>query len=217
MLSPIISKAKDYYAYARVKANAHYDLSNKGQNNSLRLGICCTVLSSIVGTTIFATISKQPSTTSESIDWVRIITGLLSVTAAVFSALQTFLGFSENAEKHRKAGLAYEMACNKIDYFILLYAVRSDDNDKVTFTNALGGLNEILSLIQKAAENAPTIPNWLYNIHKKRFQGSVSNSNAASPESVVMNYSNPDWGGNQVAMPTPATIDPNIAEITEHV
>lgn len=58
-------------------------------------------LSTIVGTSVFASIQKQPEL------WVEITVGLASVLAAVLASLQTFLGYSARAEKHRVAGAKY--------------------------------------------------------------------------------------------------------------
>ena len=65
------------------------------------LGIPAVVLSTLVGTSVFATVQKQPQL------WMQITVGLASVAAALLASLQTFLGYSERAEKHRIAGAKY--------------------------------------------------------------------------------------------------------------
>jgi hypothetical protein len=50
---------------------------------------------------VFATVQKQPE------PWLQITVGLASVAAALLASLQTFLGYSERAEKHRIAGAKY--------------------------------------------------------------------------------------------------------------
>lgn len=65
---------------------------------SRRLGIIATVLSAIVGTTVFATLQEALLPLS-----IKIILGLLSVAAAVFAALQTYLKLPELAQNHSKA------------------------------------------------------------------------------------------------------------------
>jgi hypothetical protein len=59
------------------------------------------VLSTLVGTSVFATVQKQPEL------WLQITVGLASIAAALLASLQTFLGYSERAEKHRIAGAKY--------------------------------------------------------------------------------------------------------------
>lgn len=65
------------------------------------LGIPVIVLTTIVGTSVFASLSKQPNLN------IQITIGLASVLAAVLASLQTFLGLGDRAEKHRLAGAKY--------------------------------------------------------------------------------------------------------------
>ena len=58
-------------------------------------------LTALVGTSVFATLQ------SDAGPRVQITLGILSVAAAVLASLQTFLGYSERAEKHRVAGAKY--------------------------------------------------------------------------------------------------------------
>ena len=75
----------DYYR-KRVhrKVRAHYLAGKHHAGLNAWLGVPVVVTSTIVGTTIFATLSKEPA-----VEW-RIVTGLLAVSAAVLAALQTF-------------------------------------------------------------------------------------------------------------------------------
>ena len=65
------------------------------------LGVPVIVLTTLVGTSVFASLSTQPDPR------LQITTGIASVVAAVLAALQTFLGHSDRAEKHRLAGAKY--------------------------------------------------------------------------------------------------------------
>jgi hypothetical protein len=53
------------------------------------------VLATVVGTSVFATIQQQPEF------WWQVAVGTMSMAAASFSALQSFLSYGEKAEKHR--------------------------------------------------------------------------------------------------------------------
>jgi hypothetical protein len=66
------------------------------------LGVPVIVLTTVVGTSIFATISEQ----AISENW-KIAAGLMSGLAAVLSALQTFLDYGVLAEKHNLASIAF--------------------------------------------------------------------------------------------------------------
>src|SRR4051795_3127084 len=78
---------------SREASLAHYDSAHICQRNHVLLGIPTVILSTVVGTSVFATLAKEA--TAES----KIIIGTLSVLAAIFAALQTLLRFSERAER----------------------------------------------------------------------------------------------------------------------
>ena len=82
----------------RIICHAHYDAAVRAEHRNYQLGIPVIVLSVIVGSAIFVSLKKDPST------YVRIIVGLLSLGSVVLALLQTFLKWSERAEKHREAG-----------------------------------------------------------------------------------------------------------------
>jgi hypothetical protein len=65
------------------------------------LGITVIVLSTVVGAAIFTTLKESLSTAA------KIGAGLLSLAAAVFSALQTFLGFAQRQAAHHEAAVRY--------------------------------------------------------------------------------------------------------------
>jgi hypothetical protein len=65
------------------------------------LGVAATVISAIVGTTLFSTLATVAD------ERVIAAAALLSVIAVVLTALQTFLNYSELAAGHRTAATAY--------------------------------------------------------------------------------------------------------------
>jgi hypothetical protein len=91
----------DWYQRVAVTQRAHYLSADHFGARKYWLGIPAVVLSTLVGTSVFATVQKQPEL------WLQITVGLASVTAALLASLQTFLGYAERAEKHRIAGAKY--------------------------------------------------------------------------------------------------------------
>ena len=94
---------------------AHYESSKAlGQSNYL-LGIPAVILSTLVGTSIFASLGETvaPST--------QILVGIISVLAATLGALQTFLGFSERAAKHRAVAARYGSARRRVEELLAVY------------------------------------------------------------------------------------------------
>lgn len=77
---------------------AHYELVDRYRKRYTRLGVPVVVLSSIVGTSLFATLSEEAIS-----EKFRFGAASISVLAAVFAALQTFLRYGERAERHMVA------------------------------------------------------------------------------------------------------------------
>lgn len=91
-----------WYRRAREAQFAHYAAAGRCTVAARWLGVPTVVLSGAAGTVLFA--SLQEDTTPPEL---RLGVGLISVCAAVLAALQTFLGFGEQADKHRLAASAY--------------------------------------------------------------------------------------------------------------
>src|SRR5947208_10376766 len=83
---------QDWHNRAAAAQHAHYLLAHRLRRRNLGLGIPAVVFSSIVGTSLFATLTRENVNTS-----LRILIGCISVLAAVAAALQTFLRFAERA------------------------------------------------------------------------------------------------------------------------
>jgi hypothetical protein len=85
----------DWRNRAAAAATAHYRLADRCRRRNVALGVPVVVLSTVVGTSLFATLNE----TSVDSD-VRLTIGVVSVAAAVLASLQTFLRFAERAERH---------------------------------------------------------------------------------------------------------------------
>jgi Petal formation-expressed len=90
----------DWHHGLRIFHRAHSRAASLFNGRNVALGIPTVILTAITGTSIFATTAATP-------EWVSIATGIMSLTAAVLAALQTFLRYSELAEKHRAAAQSY--------------------------------------------------------------------------------------------------------------
>jgi hypothetical protein len=85
----------------RISHIAHSRAAARCARRGQVLGTAVVVLTSVVGTAIFATLESSPS------DAVRIAAGMLSVVAAVFAGLSTFLQYPDRAAAHRAAAGRY--------------------------------------------------------------------------------------------------------------
>jgi hypothetical protein len=128
---------------------AHYDAAIHFERQNLKLGIPVVVFSTIVGTTIFATLSNATSRL------LRISAGLMSAAAAVLASLQTFLKYSERAEKHRAAGARYANLKHELELMSALPS-RSQETQR-----------EILESLRArwvaVHEEAPTVPQRIFD------------------------------------------------------
>ena len=91
----------DWFRRIREAQFAHYQSAKPLVRANYLLGVPVVALSALVGTSIFATLQEQADV------GIRIAVGIVSVLAAFLSGLQTFLRFSEGAEKHRGVATRY--------------------------------------------------------------------------------------------------------------
>ena len=85
----------DWHNRAAAASDAHYRLANRCRRRNVALGVPVVVFSTIVGTSLFATLNDANVSSR-----ARLVIGAVSVAAAVLAALQTFLRFAERAERH---------------------------------------------------------------------------------------------------------------------
>jgi len=149
----LLKKAKDYRWYAQKASNSHYDMAERAEIRHKRLGIPVTVLTAIVGTAIFATLSSPTRSL-----WMQIATGLLSLTATVLAALHTFLNYSEEPAQHKSAAVKFEAVQHRSDIFILKIAAGDLQRDA-----ALKEFEEIGQTLHDISAQAPTVPDSVYD------------------------------------------------------
>jgi hypothetical protein len=89
----------DWTARVTAAQHAHYYLMTQLRRRNLMLGIPVIVLTAAVGTALFTSIAN----TDAASVWAKVAAGAVSALAGVLAAIQTFLKFSERAEKHAVA------------------------------------------------------------------------------------------------------------------
>ena len=142
----ILKRAEGYRRQCMIIGKSHYLAAEYAGKMHNKLGVPIVVISAIVGTAIFSTLTKDPN-----IYW-KIGTGIVSVMVSVLAALQTFFNFSQKSENHKKAGSLYSQHRRKIDMFGIRY--RSlDDIDK---KKAIQELEEISNQLSQLSSETPT-------------------------------------------------------------
>lgn len=145
--------------YWRFRANriqqAHYLAGRRYERFHRYLGAPTVIIMAIVGTTIFSNLAENAS--QLSLKW-QIVIGLLSISAAALSGLQTFLGFAELGEKHRVAGARYANLKQRLE---LLDCYEGED-----LKAKLEGIEKEWS---KLREDCPNLPQTVWKRVKKEF------------------------------------------------
>lgn len=142
----MLTLLRDWRARATKSSEAHYELATRLSQANIRFGVPVVVLTTFVGTSVFATIGR-------SVDlWLRIFVGMISVAAAVLASLQTFLRFGERAEKHRSAAELWAAIRREIDEMLALHprylASRGDPKDY---------LDDLRRRIDEIAQQSPEL------------------------------------------------------------
>lgn len=145
---------------ARMSQNSHYRAAIRLEREGRLLGVPAAVLSTIVGTTVFAALQKSIEIR------IQIAIGLISVLAAVLTALQTFLAPGEKAARHRSAAARYGAIRRRIE-LLLASGVSSSDS----------GIERIREILDSVAESAPEIPQSVWSQEEIR---AVTNDQGAT-------------------------------------
>lgn len=117
------------------------------------LGIPSLIVSTIVGTSVFTALSANavPSW------WV----GVLSMSAAVLSALQTFLDFGGRSDKHRMAGVKYKTAIRQLEQLF----VRRSQGEELSQDE----LNDLRASLDALEDAAPVIMPRIYDKVEQKY------------------------------------------------
>ncbi len=105
----------------RIMHMAHNICATHFNRRHVMLGVPVVIVSTIVGTAVFSTLESAPET------WMQIVTGLLSITAAILAALQTFLRYGDLAEQHKIVSVRYGKLRRKLDLYTSLNKPKHDE------------------------------------------------------------------------------------------
>ncbi len=137
---PSRSVALQWYQRVATVAHGHYRAALRFSRLNYWFGFPTVILATVVGTSVFATLQTKPDF------WWQVIVGVMSIAAAILSALQSFLGYSDKAEKHRAAGSKYNALGRELELWLSL---PQEDAEK---------LDSIRKRIDSLAQESPHIP-----------------------------------------------------------
>lgn len=120
---------------------AHIRSATYYESRGRLLGVIVIVLSTLVGTSIFADIQDSLG------PYWKIVTGFMSALAAVLASIQTFMKYMELAEKHKVAAQKFGTLRREAE----LYLVSTPQNVESTLT----ALREKWSTLEQESPNPP--------------------------------------------------------------
>jgi hypothetical protein len=133
-----------YSRIARVQI-AHFSAAMRFGSRNIQMGLPAIILSTIVGTSVFASLNNDKIP-----QWATITVGVVSVFAAVLAASQTFLSFSERAEKHRITAVRYGAVGRQIEQFLETGGSAQKSPETL--------IDEIRERLNRLAEESPVLP-----------------------------------------------------------
>lgn len=92
---------EDWHLRATTAQFGHQTRAEQTRTRSIQFGLPVVILTTLVGTSAFATFND--TTSNEA----KVLVGTVSILAAVLAGIQTFLGYSQVAERHRIAATRY--------------------------------------------------------------------------------------------------------------
>jgi hypothetical protein len=137
------------------KGRDRHDLAAR-RNDAYRywLGVPAIILSTVVGTSVFASLNTQVDTR------LKIVLGLISITAAVLASLQTFYDFAARAERHRVAGVKYKTIIRELEEVL---TPLDQSADKAEY------LNDLRKRLDDMELEAPVVPAGVYRHVEDRY------------------------------------------------
>jgi len=134
--------------------DAHYESERIFKRFNFLIGIPTIILAAIISAVSFYYIGKTV------LLWVQMTVGFLGLFQFVLSALHTWLGYSELAIRHHKAGSDYAALRRRIEQLKNLPAYITEDS-----------ITEVRESIDKLSKEAPTIPGRVWKKTQIAFRG----------------------------------------------
>jgi hypothetical protein len=145
--------AEQWYHRAATVAHGHYRAALWYSRLNYVFGIPSLILATFVGTAVFASLQSRPE-----FEW-QIIVGLMSIAAAILSALQSFFAYPEKAERHRVAGARYNAVGRELELWL---SMPEADLEK---------LEQIRARVDALSQESPHIPQAVHkHMERKRVE-----------------------------------------------
>lgn len=99
-----------WQASVRCAQKAHFRTATLLERRHFWVGVPAVVLSTVVGSSVFASMQEAASQNA------KLAVAVASIAAAILAALQTFLRFAERAERHRVIGTSFSALKKQLEF-----------------------------------------------------------------------------------------------------
>ena len=144
-----------WHSLAKVTQMAHYDAARFYSGRNVKMGIAVVIITTMVGGGLLTPFEALGT-------WIKIPLAMISLLAAVLSALQTFLHFGELAEKHHNAAVGYGAVHIDIEYTKF-----TPFEDRTKLKEVLEDLKNRMESLEK---ESPDFPESIWEKWKSRFK-----------------------------------------------
>jgi hypothetical protein len=155
--SPIVAQADHYQKYCCRNARAHFIAAHSYQLRHYWIGVPAIIASTVVGTTIFASMSNAAS------ENVKVAAGCLSIAAAILSSLLTFLNYGDRAKEHKIAAAKYSSLRRDFELLIISVTYGNDTAANVQIEK----LSVVMDKFSEAAKEVPNVPESFWKAANK--------------------------------------------------
>jgi len=145
---------KGWLVHDRKGWTKHAKAARRLERQYRRTGTLSVILSAIVGASLFASLETSFG------PWIRLLTGLVSIFAAVLSGLLTFNRYEERTEKHRIASVQYKASLKELEALLSAGNASIDDST----------VERIEAEFRDLERSAPVVPPDIDDAVEKRFE-----------------------------------------------
>jgi hypothetical protein len=157
-MDDLLKKASAWHRDYTIIARGHYLAADRKKALNNWFGGLVIVITAVVGTSaIFGTLLESPD------PFWRLVAGLVSLLGTVVASLQTWLGFAENADKHKAAAEAYRAISRSFAMFILKHAYSGSEQRQAAFAE----LETLVRRLNDLPNKFPSLPDRFYDKAKK--------------------------------------------------
>jgi hypothetical protein len=150
------SLLKEWHVRATAAQFGHQTRADATRKLYIFLGVPVVALTTLVGTSVFATFTKTPS------QLAKLFIGTISILAAVLAAIQTFLSYGQLTERHRTAANRYASSRRTIELALARHDASAVDRIRVEMDKVGAASPQIGDKVWKASlvEAEDAISRW---------------------------------------------------------